>query len=609
MIVTLAGHVDHGKTTLVRALTGVNTDRLAEEQRRGLTIDLGFAYRKLDDEMLGFVDVPGHHRFIHNMIAGVAQEQTALLVIAADDGPMPQTREHLQILSLIGVERGVVALSKCDRVDDERKAVVRAEIADLVSGSFLAESPVIETVIDDDPCTARLLDALLQQRGPSTEACAEQGFRLAVDRAFNVRGAGTVVTGTVHSGQLSIGDEVLVSPLARTARVRGLRAQDSECDTVRTGDRAAINLAGIELADVERGQWIVDPSLHSPTRNVSIELQVLADFPRSVKHWLPVHAYLGTSHRQGKIALTSPEKLEPGTKGLVDLVLDSEFDARFGDQIILRDHSLDRTIGGGRVLWSDAPGRKRRNPARLARLALSARCAAAELGDALLQSEAIDPESLQRFLNSTTSTLGTVTHKLSDARVIAEEVWQKLLSEIAKFIGATTKGTSRAQCSPDQPDRSLVNEAITSLIRQGTIVDDNGVLHPANRKIQLDPFARSLLDRLKPHLEGEAPLSLGDIASRLKMSSRELSDAIAPLEKAKALVRVSKTRVYLPETTQSCEAHARTLASEAAFTVRQFCDATGLGRNAGIEMLEYLDRTGVTMRRENTRMLRPGSQW
>ncbi len=606
MIITLAGHVDHGKTTLVGALTGVNTDRLAEEQRRGLTIDLGFAYRKLDDEVLGFVDVPGHHRFIHNMIAGIAQEQTALLVIAADDGPMPQTREHLQILSLIGVENGVIALSKCDRVDESRRRAAQEEIAELVAGSFLADAPIVETAIGDEEAIAHLLDTLLEQRRPTTTGTDKQGFRLAIDRTFNVRGAGTVVTGTVHSGRLAIGDDVLISTTGKTVRVRGLRAQDAEGESIETGDRAAINLAGIELAEVQRGQWIVDPTLHNPTRNVTVSLQVLEDFPRSLRHWLPVHVYLGTSHRQGKIALTSAEKISPGSAGTVDIVLDSELDARFGDRIILRDHSLDRTIGGGRVIWSDSPGRKRRNASRLDRITRAAASQPGNMADNLLEREAIQPLALQRFLNTKQLNVSGDTHKLSDERIVTSKVWQQLLDETQLLIASSDDGISRARCAPETTDRALVGEVVTSLIRSGTVIDDNGVLLSADREVALDPFARSLLDRLRPHLDGEASLSLGDIASRLKMTSRELSDAIAPIEKAKALVRVSKTRVYLPETTQACEAKARSLASEGAFTVRQFCDATGLGRNAGIEMLEYLDRTGVTMRRENTRILRPG---
>lgn len=605
MIITLAGHVDHGKTTLVGALTGVNTDRLAEEQRRGLTIDLGFAYRQLDGEVLGFVDVPGHHRFIHNMIAGVAQEQTALLVVAADDGPMPQTREHLQILSLIGVENGVIALSKCDRVDAERRLAARAEIAELVAGSFLAQAPIIETAADDAHSTRQLLEALLQQRRPSVATDEDQGFRLAIDRTFNVRGAGTVVTGTVHSGRLSIGEEILISPTTKTARVRGLRAQDTDCKAIQPGDRAAINLAGVELNEVQRGQWIVAPGLHNPTRNVTIELQVLPDFPRSVRHWLPVHAYLGTSHRQGKIALTSATKLDPGSQSLVDLVLDTAADVRFGDRVIVRDHGLDRTVGGGRVIWTDSPGRKRRAPHRLARLGIARSSDAENLAATLLEREPVQPESLQRFLNAAKNPVATDVHKLTDGRVLARDRWQSLLDEISQHILSSADGASRAQCAVGQQDRALVNEAISTLIRTGSVTDDNGTLRPTNRPVQLDPFARSLLDRLKPHLDGEAPLSLGDIATRLKMTSKELSDAIAPLEKAKALIRVSKIRIYLPDTIQTYEAHARTLASSAAFTVRQFCDATGLGRNAGIEMLEYLDRTGVTMRRENTRILRP----
>ncbi|MYE86723.1 MAG: selenocysteine-specific translation elongation factor, partial [Gammaproteobacteria bacterium] len=266
MIVTLAGHVDHGKTSLVKALTGVDTDVLEDERRRSLTIDLGFAYQRQNGDVLGFIDVPGHHRFIHNMVAGVAAMQFALLVVSADDGPMPQTREHLQILTLTGVGRGLVALTKCDRASAERIEQAEAELRAFLQGTFLENAPIVRTSASTGTGIPELKQALWAAADTSPSSRAQGQFRLAVDRAFNIQGAGLVATGTVHSGTIRQGDEVHVFPGNQTARVRGLRAQEATADRAALGDRAAINLAGVGLDEVRRGCWLIAtpmPSCHN----------------------------------------------------------------------------------------------------------------------------------------------------------------------------------------------------------------------------------------------------------------------------------------------------------------------------------------------------------
>ncbi|MFU8817726.1 MAG: selenocysteine-specific translation elongation factor, partial [Pseudomonadales bacterium] len=295
MIVTLAGHVDHGKTTLVRLLTGTDTDRLAEEKRRGLTIDLGFAYLEHQQQTVGFVDVPGHHRFIHNMVAGVAAGQCALLVIAADDGPMPQSREHLQILQLIGVTQGVIALSKCDRASPERIAEARAEIAELVSGSFLQDAAIVETAAEPASGIDELRRLLLERAAQHHKQAAARPFRMAVDRAFSLKGAGLVVTGTVHCGRLEMDQELHLFPAGAAGRVRGLHVQNHAAQQALPGDRAAVNLAGADLPELARGHWLcAHPD--AGHRTLVLDLQVLGDFPRGIRHWTPVHVYHATSH-------------------------------------------------------------------------------------------------------------------------------------------------------------------------------------------------------------------------------------------------------------------------------------------------------------------------
>ena len=311
MIVTLAGHVDHGKTSIVRALTGTDTDRLAEEKRRGLTIDLGFAYADIAGHRVGFVDVPGHHRFIHNMVAGIAGQQFALLVVAADDGVMPQSKEHLQILRLLGLSRGLVALNKVDRVAAERVGEVQDQIRGLTADSFLDGAPIIELSCE----TAVGFDTLRKHLGVAAarEADRDPGapFRLAIDRAFTIRGSGVVVTGTVASGRTSVGDRLVLASTGHAARVRSLHVQDEAANQATVGDRAAVNLAGVAADDVKRGDWLLDPPIRDPQTDFVAALTVVDDFPRAAKHNVPVHTYHATSHAQGRLLLLDGAPVAP----------------------------------------------------------------------------------------------------------------------------------------------------------------------------------------------------------------------------------------------------------------------------------------------------------
>ncbi|MEM9621389.1 MAG: selenocysteine-specific translation elongation factor, partial [Pseudomonadota bacterium] len=357
MIVTLAGHVDHGKTSLVRTLTGVDTDRLEQEKERGLTIDLGFAY--IDEGRIGFVDVPGHHRFIHNMVAGVASHQYALMVIAADDGPMPQSKEHLDILSLVGIQQGCIALTKTDRVDPARLDAVQQEIQQLTQGTFLDQAPVFTTSTEIQDSTAPLLAHLQAQADHLSQQADSAPFRLAIDRRFVVHGAGLVITGTVHTGSVTENATLVHFPSGREVRVRSIRAQDQEVKQAGPGDRCALNITGINLEDVERGHWLCAEQTPNFVE-LTVNLQVLPDFPRPLRHWTPVHIYHATSHTTGKVALLDSNRLQPGEEALVDLICDEPLAARLGDHLVLRDFGLDLTLGGGAVVHTQTTVTPRR---------------------------------------------------------------------------------------------------------------------------------------------------------------------------------------------------------------------------------------------------------
>ncbi|HKT94257.1 MAG TPA: selenocysteine-specific translation elongation factor, partial [Paraburkholderia sp.] len=372
MIVGTAGHIDHGKTTLVRALTGVDTDRLKEEKARGISIELGYAYLPLaNGDVLGFIDVPGHEKLVHTMAAGACGIDLALLVIAADDGVMPQTREHLAILQLLGVQHGAIALTRIDRVDAARRDAVRAEIDAWLANTMLADAPIFETNATQphDEGVARL-ESWLRERASTWRARRDDGlFRLAVDRVFTLTGQGTVVTGTVFAGRVQTGDALVLAPAGTSVRVRGLHAQNRAVqagDAGRAGQRCALNLAGIDKEQIARGDWIVDARLGEPAMRLDVELQLLDDADITLRHWSPLHVHLGTTHRVANVALLEGEMLAPGEAARVQLVFDVPLHALPGDRFIVRNAQANHTVGGGRVLDSFGPSRRRRTAERRA---------------------------------------------------------------------------------------------------------------------------------------------------------------------------------------------------------------------------------------------------
>ncbi|HET6309221.1 MAG TPA: selenocysteine-specific translation elongation factor, partial [Rhodopila sp.] len=342
MIIGTAGHVDHGKTALVKALTGVDADRLAEEKRRGITIDLGYAYA--DD--LGFIDVPGHERFVHTMLAGASGIDAALLVVALTEGIRPQTREHLDILSLLGIGQGVVALTMADLAAN-RIPVVEAEVRALLADTPLAQAAILPVSALTGQGIPALLDAL---RGSGERARDRDGYpRLAVDRAFTLSGAGLVVTGTLVSGRIAVEDRLVLSPSGLELRVRGLHAQNKPSAEAVAGQRVALNITGPRLSKdlVARGDWVLHPDVHAPTEALDVRVSMLADAPRGLRQDTPVHLHLGAAHAMARVSLLDRERLEPGETGLVRLSLQQALGALAGDRIVLRDSGATCTLGGG----------------------------------------------------------------------------------------------------------------------------------------------------------------------------------------------------------------------------------------------------------------------
>lgn len=614
MIFTLAGHVDHGKSSLVRALTGVDTDRLQEEKRRGLTIDLGFAYADFDGVRVGFVDVPGHHRFVHNMVAGVAAGQTALLVVAADDGVMPQTREHVTILALNGVDRAVVAISKADRVDAVRCADVERDVRALLDGAHIDALAVVHTAIDRPETVDALRVELGRAARHPAETWSSAPFRLAVDRAFNVRGVGLVVTGTVHTGLVAEGDHVLVAPSGKEARVRSLRAQDRPAARAEVGDRCALNLSGIEVADVGRGDWIVAPDAYAPSRSLVVDLATVADLPHALRQGLRVHVYHATSHSEGRVTLLAGNRLAAGERMLAEIALEGPLNAKRHDRVVLRDHGLDRTVGGGPVVDITTVVRGRRTTERLARLAALAVPTANDAFDRLLALGDVDAEQFRATWNLTRGQFDTlaaarmpVRRTLRRRDVLVDGTrWSAWRDDVVASVDAVHAAEpSAAGVRRDVLARSVtvparwLDAVVQELVSEAVLVETAGVVARPGRRVRLSDADERLLERIERRLAAVGqPPSIGDLAKEFRMDLARLKSFVQRMHGLRRLVRVSESRALLPAQVARFAALARELAERTpdGFSARELRDASGSGRNLVIEVLEYFDARGFTRR-------------
>ena len=612
MIVTLAGHVDHGKTSIVRALTGVDTDRLAEEKRRGLTIDLGFAYTDIGGQRVGFVDVPGHHRFVHNMVAGIAGRQYALLVVAADDGVMPQSREHLAILRLLGLSGGVVALTKIDRVAPERIDEVRSQIRSLTQDTFLADSSVIALSCETESGIADLRAHLEQAATTSPTGVDDRPFRLAIDRAFTVRGSGVVVTGTVVAGTAKLDDRLAMASTGNPVRIRGLHVQDEQSATAAIGDRAAVNIAGVDVGDVRRGDWLVDPSMREPASRFAVHLSVLADFPRTLKHNAPLHVYHATSHTQARTLLIDGAPIEPGGAAIVDLACQEPLHVKVGDRVVVRDHDLECTLGGGRVVDLAEPDGRRRSPKRKERLGATKPDDPIATLDTLSRLAPVPATNFARHWNLAARHMGGIVKDLDLANLGGYLLHPDLFSATAGALSQRLADHHRQYpdspgltageiCTDNTAERHAERLTLAALVEAGSLRLENGRYAEAAHQAAIPVNVTHLFDKVRSLLDSTQPPSLGDLAKRFGRPFPEFEREMRALPAFNLAVRVSDTRYFLPHRLLELAELAGQLDARAPFTVRQFRDASGMGRNVVIEVLEYFDGRGFTQRIGDTR--------
>ena len=632
MIIATAGHVDHGKTELVKALTGIDTDRLLEEKARGLSVDLGFAYHTLpDNTILGFVDVPGHDNFIRNMLAGVAGIDLGLLVVAADDGVMPQTREHLAILSLMEIRQYIVALTKIDRVSSGRVYDVADQVDRLLTAQGHEGVTIYPVCAPENQGIGELMKALKSRvKAASAAWTAEHHFRMSIDRVFTLKGVGLVVTGMVFSGAVRKGESMTLSTDGSQVRVRGIRAHNTASNGAKAGERCAINIAGRGLNKevVRRGNWLMHPSLYAPTRRIDVEVKVLASETGPLKHWTPTHLHIGADHLSARVAVLSGGAIPAGGQGLAQLVVSRDAFAVHGDTFVLRDQSAQRTIAGGRVIDPFSPKRGRARPARIAALnAMQHRNvtdALRALTDGSETGVLLTPFSVA--YNLPAPRLDMLIERLSlrrvgqqsKQRVFCETQWHRLG---AKVVGAV-KGFHRSK--PMSPGASVKDIQLalsphieTSILEVllGTLVEEQRLnsrgtrFHLPSHNIRISVRDQQLLDRVAPKLAPRSgtPLSLHQAAADLKVDLKTLEMALKRASRLGKMVLIGKNRYAPTHFVAKLGVVAERLAANSAdrcFTTAEYRKQTTLGRNFVIDVLEYFDQIGFTERNGNTRYIR-----
>jgi selenocysteine-specific elongation factor len=631
MIIGTAGHIDHGKTSLVRALTGVDTDRLKEEKARGISIDLGFAYLPAPDgTVLGFVDVPGHEKFVHNMLAGATGIDFVLLVIAADDGVMPQTREHLAIVDLLGISRGVIALTKIDLAAPPQQAKALADIGQLLNGTSLKGAKIVPVSTVTGEGVEDLREELFEAARTIHARATAERFRLAVDRSFTLAGAGTVVTGTVLSGTVATGDRVIISPSGLVARVRSIHAQNRPTERGVAGQRCALNLAGDDISKdaIARGDVVLDPELHAPTDRIDATLRLLASEQKPVTQWMPARLHHAATEVGARIVLLGDAPIAPGSEATVQIVLDRPIATAEGDRFVVRDTTAQRTIGGGKFLDLRAPPRKRRTPERLAQLQARA-IADAEPALAALLAIAphyVDLSAFARDRALSETQTQDICERLSVIKAAAADrvfalsapVWlqfkRSLLAALQSFhadnpdLPGIGLERLRLQLQPRLPAQAFLS-ILHGLVRAKEIALDGAWVRLAGHEVRLTPQDEKVWSKIAPLLGGAErfrPPRVRDIATLLTQREPDVRRLLKLLGRMGKADEVAHDHFFLRETVSEMVGivvDLGTTSPNGQFTAAQFRDRVENGRKVAIQILEFFDRHGVTLRRGDLRRI------
>jgi selenocysteine-specific elongation factor len=633
LVLGTAGHIDHGKTALVRALTGVDTDRLPAEKERGITIDLGFASLELDGIHLAVVDVPGHERFIRNMLAGASGLDLALLIVAADDSVMPQTREHLEILRLLGLSGGVIAITKCDLVDSSWLDLVEEDVRGLVCGSFLEGAPIVRT----STVSGQGLDLLRDALGRVSKAVGPRNdrglFRIAIDRSFTVAGHGTVVTGTVASGWVSVGDELEWQPAGRSVRVRGLHRHDHPVERVGRGARAAINLVGVHHAEIRRGQELASPGYLAATRVLSVDVVALEGAVRPLRHRGRYKLHLGTAEVSAVLSLLEPD--DPGTGGyrLAQLFVAEPIVSVHGQPFVLRDESPPATLGGGRVLQPAGRRLRRRDhaaivglgrlrsadPVERLRAVLALEGLAAPPERRLCALSGVSVDRLEECLAALARASALVELPVGPRRTmpvlaeVAADLEDRALRALARLHAAHPRQSAipRAQLAaalPDLANGALAAGLLDRLARSGKVVAGPRAVALKGYEPKLSQAERKLKSELSDAIKagGMSPPDAAELTASAGHRGSVVAELLALLRDEARLVEINSSLYFDSEYELELRRRVQDrLQGGATITMAELRDLLGTTRKYAVPLGEYLDRVGVTARDGDLRRLGP----
>ncbi len=632
LILGTAGHIDHGKTTLVKALTGTDTDRLKEEKERGITIELGFAHLDLPNgKRLGIVDVPGHERFVKNMVAGAMGMDVMALVVAADEGVMPQTREHLEICQLLGVSHGVIVLTKKDVVDEEWLELVIEDLKEFVKNTFLEKAPIVPVSSVTGEGIDRLVE-ILSELTKNIEPKSPSGpYRLPVDRIFTVKGFGTVVTGTSISGVIHIGDEVLIYPKGISSRIRGIQTHGSEATEAHPGMRTALNLQSVYKEDLERGDVLATPGSLHPSYLLDLHFIYLESAKRPLKYRSPVRFHAGTAEIIGRILLPGDE-IEPGFEGYVQIKLERPVAVLPGDHYVLRSYSPIHTIGGGRIINPVPRRRKRTRPDLWKELEALAEAGPSErillhlkgAGHRGLASDEISVRTglygkgLDKELSGLLSKKAVVKVESEGVRYIHahifEDLKQGLLDILAEFhtknplVKGLSKEEMRSKVFSGRVDTKLFHKALSELVARGKIAQDRDTVRLSTHKVALAEDQKRLRSTLEAIFlkAGLKPPSIEEALNKLSEDKDLAKEIITLLIEEGTLVRLKDDLFFHQKALDKAEklvvGHIK---KHGDLTVSDFRDLSGgLSRKYMIPILEYLDNKRVTIRIGDKRQLR-----
>lgn len=631
IVLGTAGHVDHGKTALVKALTGIDTDRLREEKERGITIELGFAPLDLEGgERISVVDVPGHEKFVKNMVAGATGIDLVVMVVAADEGVMPQTREHLDICTLLGIRLGVVALTKVDLVDEDWLSLVQDDVREFLKGTFLADAPVV-------PCSAVTGRGIPEVRLAITEAVArleerrDSGlFRLPIDRVFTMKGFGTVVTGTLVSGKVEVGDTVEIMPSKVQAKIRGIQVHNESRDAARAGQRTAINLQGVEKETVSRGEVLTHPGIFEAGRRPDVFLHYLRGGAKKFKTRSLVRFHTGTSEVIARVLLLNREEIEPGAGAFAQVLLDSPVVVMGRDRFVIRSYSPVRTIGGGEIL--DPQGRKQKrgidqflreleillsgtDAERVETIIGRAGAAGLSAWDLAVRS-GMAMADLQKIIKDLAQKKKVILPEKDGSRIIAYPAYQalqdRLLAEIEGYHrkNPLKEGMPKEELRmvlPEEVDAKLFNMAARELEKEGRIAVEKESVRLTGHRVSLKGELEGLKTKIaQTYLKAKlTPPLVKEILERFDSKPGEVQSVLGVLLKEGVLLKVTEELYFHRSPMDQLKSdYVKLLAKDGKATPATFKDLTGLTRKFIIPLMEYFDATKLTIRVGDHRMLR-----